>query len=544
MELRDYQKKAEKEVYEAWESGAKNVLIQMPTGAGKTVFFSNILSNNRGASVAIAHRVELVSQISLTLARHKIRHRVIAQKHAIRSIIALHLQEIGHNYVNPQALCAVAGVDTLIKMNENEAWFKQVNLVVQDEGHHPLKDNKWGKAALMFPNARGLYPTATPLRADGRGLGRHADGLIDALIVGPPMRELINQGYLSDYRIIVAKSDLNLIDVPVTSSGDFSPKKLRAAIHKSCITGDVVEYYKRFACGKLGVTFAVDIQAATDLAEQYRLNGIPAEVISSKTPDLLRCKIMQRFRNREILQLVNVDLLGEGVDVPAIEVISMARPTQSYGLYSQQFGRALRPMLGKDKAIILDHVGNVIRHGLPDKYRTWSLDRKERRLKNNENLIPLKNCLNELCLAAYERIHKRCPMCGHWTPPIERDSIEQVDGDLIELDEKTLARMRGEIDRIDNAPKIPPYVSPIVQLAINNKHRLRQKNQNLLRESIAAWAGYARHFKYNDSQIYRLFYFKFGTDILTAQTLGSTAAIELTKQIETSILEGFEKWMQ
>ena len=534
MELRPYQQKAVNALYDAWGSGARNVCMQLATGAGKTVIFSNIIANETGISVAIAHRVELVGQISLTLGRNGIRHNIIAPISSIRSIVALHMQELGRSYYDAHARRHVAGVDTLIKMSE--PWFSQVALVVQDEGHHPLRENKWGKAAALFPNARGLYPTATPCRADGKGLGRSADGIMDALIVGIGMRELIKLGYLTDYRIFAPPSDLDLSSVPVTATGDYSPPKLRTAIHKSHITGDVVAHYLRIAPGKLGVTFAVDIENATEIAAEFRIAGISAEVISSKTPDLLRAEIMRKFRRREIMQLVNVDLLGEGVDVPAIEVVSMARPTQSYALYSQQFGRALRPLEGKQHAVIIDHVNNVIRHGLPDSEKHWSLNRRERRSNTRNDLsMALRVCLNTICLAVYPRTKRSCPYCGHFNMPHSRNSPEQVDGDLLELDPDILARMRGEIDRIDGAPRIPQGLDRVAQQAVLNRHKGRQNAQAELREIMALWAGHQKADGLNDSEIYRKFYLTFGLDIMSAQTLGTNDADDLWDKIQQDI---------
>lgn len=539
MKLRPYQLAVMQDIYSAWALGNRNVLAQLATGAGKTVLFSKIIADHTGISIAIAHRVELVSQISLTLARCGVRHNVIAQKSAVREIVSIHMGELGRSYYDPQARCAVAGVDTLLRMDYKTPWFAQVSLVIQDEGHHPLKDNKWGRAAKLFPNAYGLYPTATPCRADGRGLGRYADGLMDSLIVGPSMRDLINLGYLTEYRIFAPPSNLDLSVVPLSASGDYSPPKLRTAVHKSHITGDVVSHYLRIASGKLGVTFAVDIEAATEIAKEFRANGVSAEVISSKTPDLLRASIMSRFRNREIMQLVNVDLLGEGVDVPAIEVVSMARPTQSYGLYSQQFGRALRPMEGKTHAIVIDHVGNVLRHGLPDAPRVWSLDRRERRSRSaSDDAIPLRTCLNAACLAVYPRTLRNCPNCGFFSPPTVRSSPEYVDGDLLELDPEVLARLRGEIERIDASPKIPQHLEPIAQMGLAKKHHARQEAQGNLRTTIALWAGYLKARGLIDSEIYRTFFFTFGTDIGTAQTLGAKDAGNLSNKIQQAI-DGF-----
>ena len=535
MELRPYQTSILADIYSSWQCGATNVLAQLATGAGKTVIFSKVMADHDGLSVAIAHRVELVSQISLTLARHGVRHNIIAQRSAIREIVALHMAEVGRSYFDPGARRYVAGVDTLIRMPPETPWFGMVTLVIQDEGHHPLKNNKWGKAAALFPNARGLYPTATPCRADGRGLGRHADGLMDDLIVGVSMRELILMGYLTEYRIFAPPSDLDLTNIPIGEAGDYSPSKLRGAVHKSHITGDVVAHYLKIAPGKLGVTFAVDIEAATEIATAFRAAGVSSEVISSKTPDLLRSAIMRRFKNRDILQLVNVDLLGEGVDVPAIECVSFARPTASYGLYCQQFGRALRPLQGKTHAIIIDHVNNVLRHGLPDAHRSWSLDRREKRTRVvADDAIPLRTCLNVECLGVFPRTIRVCPNCGFFSPPAGRSSPEQVDGDLFELDPEVLAKLRGEIERIDRPVRVPD-IHPFAQIAVVKRHKARQDAQASLRHAIALWAGHLKTHAHSDSEIYRHFYFGFGTDIATAQTLGAGEAADLQERVQKAI---------
>jgi superfamily II DNA or RNA helicase len=434
------------------------------------------------------------------------------------------MQELGRRYYDPSAKCIVAGVDTLIRMAPDTPWFKNIGLVVQDEGHHPLQGNKWGVASELFPNARGLYPTATPCRADGKGLGRHADGIIDTMVQGPSMRELIRMGFLTDYRIFAPPSDLNLTNVPITEGGDFSNPKLRKAVHESHIMGDVVDHYLKIAKGLLGVTFAVDVEAATQIAAAFRKHGVPAEVISAKTPALLRSQIMRKFRNREILQLVNVDLLGEGVDVPAIEVVSMARPTQSYGLYCQQFGRALRPMPGKTHAIIIDHVDNVKRHGLPDAPRVWTLDRRERKRKAQEDVIPTKTCMD--CFAVFESFRKACPFCDYVNPPKGRSSPAEVEGDLFELDADVLAALRGEIKRIDDLPHVPHGLGVPAEIAIVKRHNKRKEAQQNLRASMATWAGYY-HPQLQDCEIYRLFYYTFKIDILTAQTLNAADAEKL-----------------
>lgn len=531
--LRPYQQELKDSIYRAWQAGNRNVMAVLPTGGGKTVLFGSILREFDRPSIAIAHRQELVGQIALALAREGVRHRVIAPEAVIRNIVAVQMIEYGRSYYDPLAPCAVAGVDTLVR-REPDAWMRSVGLWVIDEGHHILRGNKWGAAAEMLPNAYGLAVTATPCRADGRGLGRHADGLIDVMVEGPAPRWLINNRYLTDYRVFCPPSDVDLARVRVSqATGDFNPAELRTAVHKSHIVGDVVETYLKRARGKLGVTFAVDVEAAHEQAEAYKAAGVPAEVASAKTPDTVRAGILRRFRNRELLQLVNVDLFGEGFDLPALEVVSMARPTMSLSLYMQQFGRALRPLKGKDRAIIIDHVGNVLRHGLPDAPRVWTLDARERRGSGKgPSVIPIRSCPQ--CTAAYERILPACPYCGHAPEPAVRSSPQEVDGDPQELDPEVLAALRGEANRIMGAPKIPQGLTGPAGRAAYNTQLERARAQVALREAIALWGGW-RTAEGDDLRVMqRRFFYTFGVDVMTAQTLGARDAEELRGRVLTT----------
>ena len=537
MQLRPYQQQLKTGVNKLWDA-VRFVLAVLPTGGGKTVVFSEVIKDHNGATCAIAHRQELVSQISLALARDGVRHKIIGPNNVVKLCVAIHMAELGKSYYDPNSRHAVAGVDTLIRRTESlKVWMNSVTLWVIDEAHHLLKDNKWGKAVKLFPNAKGLGVTATPLRADGMGLGSHADGVFDDMICGPSMRELIDMGYLTDYRIFAPKTeDLDLSTVTVSkATGDYSAPKLKIAIRKSHVIGDVVAHYLKIAPGKLGVTFATDVETATDIAKAYNDAGVPAEVVSANTPDAERTEIIQRFRRRELLQLVNVDLFGEGFDLPAIEVVSMARPTQSYGLYVQQFGRACRLMDGKIHAIIIDHVGNVERHGLPDAPKVWSLDRREKRSKGTNDAIPVTACPS--CTGVYERTHSICPHCGYKAEPASRSGPEYVDGDLLELDASTLAMMRGQIEHMDRpavdvrAEMMSKYAPEVGIRTAVKRHAENQEMQEALRASISWWAGYQKAQGRTDSESYRLFYFRFGIDIMSAQTLKRKEAETLANNI-------------
>lgn len=549
MELRDYQVQMHDEVFDAWDAGFRNVLLRSPTGSGKSVTVAHVVKEEVGASVVLAHRGELVSQLSIALAREGIRHRVIGPPALARACAGRHLNELGRNFVDPNARCAVGSVQTIAIAKDLGAWALQVRLWVHDECHHLLRDNQFGRAVARFPNARGLGVTATPGRADGCGLGRGVqldsgkwdnDGLMDFMVEGPQPADLIARGFLSKYRVYAPPSNLHREEIPVAAGGDFSPVKLRAATKKSTVLGDVVEHYVRLASGKLGLTFADSIENATDMAARFNAAGVRAEVLTGKTPELLRQKVLRDFAARRIQQIVSVALIDEGFDCPAVEVVSDAAATESFGRFAQRFGRGLRVLEGKTHMIYLDHVGNVMRHGLPDAPRVWTLDRRERRSKPKAgDEIPLTVCLNPLCLAPYERCYPACPYCGAKPLPSNRTAPEYVDGDLTELDPAALAALRGEVARIDGAARVPVGLDGPAAQAVKNRHVERQHAQKELRAHLALWAGRRRDEGQGDAEIMRRFYHTFGCDVMSAQALGRSDAEALTARIiERNAIDG------
>lgn len=561
IELRGYQKKMKSDIYSAWDSGFKNVLGVLPTGGGKTSTFSDIILERDVPSCAVAHRQELVSQISTALARNGVRHRIIGPPKVIKLCVNLHMEEMGRSFFDPNSWHAVAGVDTLIRREKELAnWTPSVKLWVEDEAHHVLKKNKWGKSVEMFPNALGLGVTATPVRADGKGLGSHVDGVFDELIEGPTMRELIGEGYLTDYDIYAPASDYSRPNI-VGAAGDYTRDGMRAAVKQSRIVGDVVKSYLHIAPNKLGITFVSDLETAAEVAAQFNASGVPAAVVSSETLDEDRVSLLKQFKNRQLLQLVNVDLFGEGFDLPSIEVVSFARPTESLSLYIQQFGRALRLFISYDilknwesytpaqrlrfiaestkpRGIIIDHVGNVTRHRLPDAKRRWSLDRRQARGgADTSGQIPIWTCVK--CSRPQERIYDPCKFCGAPKPlPSVRSGPEQVDGDLVKIDPEILAAMREEIEKVDMSASdfrqqlVKNHCPKAGQQANVNRHLLRQAAQEELRKSLAWWGGLQRSLGRSDSESYRRFYFEFGVDIMTAQTLGNVEAHVLKSKVD------------
>lgn len=519
IQARPYQADMIARINAQWDAGDRDVLAVLPTGGGKTFIFSSVIAQHGMPSAAIAHRQELVSQMSLALARNGVRHRVVGPPSVAAACRAAQLDELKTHYVDPSARVGVCGVDTLVRLPDDDPWLRQVQLAVTDEAHHLVRGNKWGKALEMFPNAKGLGVTATPLRADGKGLGRHADGVFDSLVLGPGMRDLIDAGYLTDYRIFRPPSDIDLSGVTTSASGDYSPEKLRNAVHKSrTIVGDVVTHYLAHAYGKLGMTFAVDIEAAQELCQAYRAMGVTAEVVTGKTPDDQRRRIMRRFAAREVMQLCSVDIFGEGFDCPALEVISFARPTLSYGLYVQQFGRVLRLMKDKPHGLIIDHVNNVKQHGLPDAYRKWSLDRRERRGSNTPtDVIPVTTCPQ--CMATYERVLDCCPYCAHVRPIPVRSTPEHVDGVLQELDAVTLAQMRAAHDHLRAPPAFPRGATAPIVGKLKRDWRNRMDKLNGVEQAVALWNGWqVHHLGRSATEAQRRFFHRYGADMFSAQS--------------------------
>lgn len=563
--LRDFQQDLQNRLFEAWQDPeVLNVMMVSPTGSGKTVILGDTITKLDRPTVAIAHRQELVGQLALALNRENVPHGIIAPKGVIQQIITLEMETHGYARYNPRSNTRVAAVDTLVRRDGSDPFYGRVELAVVDEGHHVLRGNKWGRAIAMLPRARGLFPTAHAIRADGAGLGRDAktaDGLVDRLVVGPCGRDLISRGFLTDYRLVCPPSHIDLAAVPIGSTGEYNQEKLRMAVHQDgAIVGDVVREYLRYGAGQLWITFAVDIESAVELAKAYRAAGVPAEVITGQTPLPIRAALMKKFRRREILMLVSVDVLGEGVDVPAVYGISMARPTASFQLYAQQCGRPLRPMIAQDhmdffnstddagrlamiagspkpKSIIIDHVGNCHHffedHNFVDTPQRYTLNRREKttREKKGDN-IPLRTCL--ACLLPYEAYRTHCPECGEKHVPQGRAKPDQVDGDLFELDPAVRAQMMAAVMELD-APAIA-YGTDVVSRSIAKNHRLRQHAQTTLRAYIATWAGMWQMRGASDAEIYRRFYFHFQVDILTAQALGRADAADLEARIHADLM--------
>lgn len=412
MELRDYQTRAIEELRDGYRSGIRSQLLVMPTGSGKTVLFSAMTASAaaRGNRTwVVAHRSELVDQISACLVQFHVEHAVVASGTPRGVEMA----------PTPTHVCMV---QTLLRRMES---MQPPNFIIVDEAHHAVGTSGWKKVIDAYPSARILGVTATPERLSGEGLGE----TFDAMVEGPTTRELIAAGHLSGYRLFAPPTTLDLRGVR-QMGGDYSRKQLEERLAKSTIVGDAISHYVKHAAGKRAIAFCVTVAHAQATAAAFRARGIASESIDGAMDAPERRAILDRFRRGVTMVLTSCELVSEGFDLPAVEAALLLRPTQSLALYLQQIGRALRPMQGKTSAIILDHAGNSLKHGLPDDERAWSLEGwAAKRGKNATGEYPVRTCA--VCYGVMPASATICSSCGAKLPVQER-KIEVVSAELVE----------------------------------------------------------------------------------------------------------------
>ena len=387
-------------------AGHKRVLIQAATGAGKTVLIAQMLaqaSAKGSRSWFVVHRTELLEQSVETF---------ILSAGIHTGIIAAGFSE------TPLAPVQVCAVQSLAR---RQARFAPPDLLVFDEAHHQAAVS-WAKVAASFPAAYQIGLTATPQRLDRRGLKAY----FDDLLCGPSTADLIRDGYLAPYTLFAPTVAGPALDGVGTVAGDYNKKALRIAMDNSTIVGDAVQYYHEHSPTARALVFMWSVESSEQIAQRFREAGIPAEHIDGETSRVERQARMARFRAGETRVICNVDLFGEGLDVPAVDAVFLCRPTQSLGLYLQQVGRGLRMSPGKTAVKIFDHAGNWTRHGLPDAARVWTLEDTPKKKKVEPTG---RRCLK--CHAVSRAGAEMCAVCG--TPfEVKPRQVQKVSGTLAE----------------------------------------------------------------------------------------------------------------
>ena len=362
--LRPYQQQAKEEIFSAWDE-CDAVMFQMPTGTGKTRLFSSIISDIKtwgvlnGVDVKIliiAHRIELIDQISENLERYKVSHGIIA----------------GGKPRDLRYPVQVASVQTITHRNNLDvAGDLNVNFIIVDEAHHCVA-NSYKKLWEMYPNAKKLGVTATPWRMNNGGF----ESVFDRIIISQSIQSFIDAGWLApyDYYSISINSEIQKEIDSITEfdvEGDYKISALEKKIDTTRIRAQLLDSYLKYAKGKKGIIYSISRKHSDHICQEYREAGINIVRIDSKTPKDERKLYVERFKKGLIDIIVNVDIFSEGFDCPDIEFIQLARPTKSLVKYLQQVGRGLRPTAGKSICLILDNVGLHFQFGLPNSERNW-----------------------------------------------------------------------------------------------------------------------------------------------------------------------------
>lgn len=355
-QLRPYQQEGITKIFTSWKNGNRSVLFQMPTGTGKTVLFSEIVRmgfEKERKILIVVHRIELVDQITRKLQSRNV---------DVGLIVA------GKN-TDYSRIVQVASIQTLSRREHPPA-----DLIIIDECHH-AKAETYKKLWEIYPDAKILGVTATPIRLSGEGF----EDLFDDLIISMSVQKFIEEGWLVPIEHFVCSNpDLSGVK---QRQGDYVTKMLSDVMMDNSVMSDLVESYKEKCFNKSAIVFAVDVEHSKEIIGRYLNAGIPAAHIDAKTPKSEREEILARFKSGRIKVISNVEIITEGFDFPECEVVQLARPTKSLSLYLQMVGRVMRTAPNKKEGIILDNAGLWLEHGLCIIDRDWTLKATKKRKK-------------------------------------------------------------------------------------------------------------------------------------------------------------------
>ena len=407
MLLRPYQADALAKIQAVYRSGRRRVLLVAPTGSGKSAMTSYMLERSKKTTLILVHRGELLDQIAESM--------------------TVPYGIIGGQRPTPTERIHIGMVQTVVRRLHA---LPRYEWVASDEAHLAMSPT-WRQVLAHYSTAWHLGMSASPCRLDGIGLGAE----YEQIVYGPSIRELTERGYLVRCRVFAPT-----IEGPV-SRNKSGPENLTAAaeeIDRPTIIGDVIGHFRRIAGPRQAIVFCCTRQHADHVATDFSRAGIPALAVDGSMPRAEQTRKIDAFRARAVQVLVNVDLLTTGFDCPQIEVGVFLRPTQSLALYLQMVGRILRIHPGKQDSILLDHVGNVMRFGMPDEDREWTLDGRLKKV----SATPVAQCPK--CYAAH-RPAPRCPACGYVyaATPTQRVMIER-EGHLEEIDAERLKWLREQ----------------------------------------------------------------------------------------------------
>ncbi len=423
--LRPYQADGIEALRRSLRAGHRRILAVAPTAGGKTVIFSTIIAAavaRGGTALVLVHREELLDQASAKLTACDVLHGVIKSGRKEQ----------------PCWPVQVASIQSLIRRQVPPS-----SLVIVDECHHVAAPTH-RQVIDRLPDATILGFTATPFRTDGRGLG---DVFTDLVEIATPS-QLTELGILVPPRVF-APSAPDLFGVR-TTAGDYNRKDLVLRVDTPKLIGSVAEHWGRIVHGRLSVAFAASIEHSKHLAAALCGVGARAVHVDADTDSDVRKTYLDMLARGELDVISNVGLFSEGWDLPRLGAVIVARPTQSTGLWIQMCGRGARAHEGKTDYLLVDHAGNVLRHGFPDEDRIHSLEVTPRREPPS-----LKTCPR--CFLVVSVAIASCPACGmvfgggagggpDRTPDVvEGELIELQDRPAVPVSPKVLQRQRDYI---------------------------------------------------------------------------------------------------
>lgn len=367
--LRDYQQEMLDRLHEAWLKKS-SVMVQMPTGTGKTHLMAAVIHENMERGVLIvAHRVELIGQISQTLDSFEVPHGIIDRTTAdIDEVTRVHQVVVA----SIQTLSRRLGHKDQSGLTDNTEGFSP-ELVIVDEAHHAVAKTYrllWDK----WPKAKFLGLTATPCRLNETGF----TDLFDTLLESYSIQEFIDKGWLSDFEYVSVTPDNFMVERIAGLKkrgvdGDFQTKEMATVMDSPESIEHMYQSYMQYAKGKKGIVYAINREHAQHISDYYVERGVKCCWIEAMTLAEERQRLVDDYRHGEMDVIVNVDIFSEGFDCPEVEFIQLARPTLSLSKYLQQVGRGMRVVPFKDYVVILDQVGMYQTFGMPTEERNWEL---------------------------------------------------------------------------------------------------------------------------------------------------------------------------
>jgi len=405
-------------VWRRIEAGRRRPCIVAATGFGKTILMTTLIHRHMGEGgsvLVLAHRRELIKQTANKLHKAGIDHGVIlagmptrpGERVQVASVATLHARAVRGGAID----------------------LPKATLVLVDEAHH-VRARTYRQILEAYPDAIIAGLTATPCRADGRGLGN----VFDVIVEGAPIAQLIADGYLVGTKVY-APSTPDLTGVKI-ERGDYAEGQLAERMDDAKLVGDVIVHWHRLADRRPTVVFATGVAHSVHLRDEFRRSGVLAEHIDGNTPTVERDHILAQLAGGKIDVICNCAVLTEGWDQPQVSCLVLARPTKSVSLYRQMVGRVLRPSPGKTDALILDHAGAIFEHGFVEDPVEWSLQEDKRAESLAQKNRREKRRMRSLAT---------CPECSGvrwegegcscgWRPVPKPIAVEVIEGDLAAVD--------------------------------------------------------------------------------------------------------------